>query len=45
MKEMTAGLIDISKNTQLINQEAGSVQSSADTARDSSEQLLEVARD
>ncbi|MCL2487928.1 MAG: methyl-accepting chemotaxis protein [Oscillospiraceae bacterium] len=44
-KEMAIGLADISKNIQLIHEESGGVQQSADSAKLASEQLLQTASD
>ena len=41
--EMAAGLVDISRNIQMINREAGTAQDGADIARSSSEELLMTA--
>jgi len=41
--EMMAGLVDISRNIQMINHEAGASQDSADSAQNSSEELLATA--
>ena len=42
---MATGLINISKNIQLINIETGAVQKNADSTKKSSEELLKIAND
>ncbi|MCL2807867.1 MAG: methyl-accepting chemotaxis protein [Coriobacteriia bacterium] len=44
-KEMTSGIVDISKSIQLISKEAAVTQQSADSAKLSSEELLDMAND
>jgi len=44
-QEMTSGLIDISKNIQLINQEAAAVNKSAGSTNDASEIILKMANE
>jgi len=44
-KEMASGLVDISKNIQLINEESGKAQHSADSAKQSSEELIATANE
>ena len=44
-KEITAGVIDISKNIQLINKETGIFQENADSTKQSSEALFKIASD
>ena len=44
-KEMASGLGDISKNIQLINEESGKAQHSADSAKQSSEELITTANE
>jgi len=44
-KDMASGLLNISKNIQLINTEAGAVQENAGSTKQSSEELLKIAND
>jgi methyl-accepting chemotaxis protein len=44
-KEMASGVTDISKNVQLINEEAGAAQQIADMTKQSSGELLKTAGD
>ncbi|MCL2009569.1 MAG: methyl-accepting chemotaxis protein [Synergistaceae bacterium] len=44
-KEMASGVVDISRNIQFINEEAGTAQHSADAAKLSSGELLKTASD
>ena len=44
-KEISTGVLDISKNIQHINLEAGTFQESADSTKESSEELFRIASD
>ena len=44
-QEMTSGLVDISKNLQLINEEAGDVNTRASSTNDTSELILKIANE
>ena len=42
---MASGLVDISKNIQLINEEAGAVNQSASSTKEASETILNIANE
>jgi len=44
-REMAAGLVDIARNIQLINEETTAVSVSANTTKDASETLLKTANE